>query len=74
MISVGRRIQVWREHRGFSQAEFAKLLEMSPPNLCRMESGKQSPNSTQLEKIAQALGLSLSQFFGAIGSEEAKAS
>jgi len=52
-------IKVWREYRGLSQGQLAKIAEISPPYLSQIESGKRTGTTEVLSAIAKALNLSL---------------
>ena len=60
---LGDVLRKAREGRGLSQKELAGLLDMPPSQYNRIEGGKTDPSFTTLERIAAALGLSLSELF-----------
>ena len=68
-IPIGRRVRMWRELLGVSQAELARRLSVTPSTVCDWESGRHSP---KVERVAKALGLSMPQFYGEL--TEVKAS
>lgn len=51
------RIKQWRERRGFSQAELARRIGTSQPNLQRYEIGVQKLTVEMMALIADALGV-----------------
>lgn len=53
----------WREQRGYSVRELAKLAGVGFVTVSRIENGHMSPTVTMLEKLAKALGISLRHFF-----------
>ena len=52
-------IRVWREYRGMTQAQLAKVAEISVPYLSQLESGKRKGSSDVLLAIAKGLDLTL---------------
>jgi transcriptional regulator with XRE-family HTH domain len=54
-----------REAKSLSQKEVATLLDMAQAQYSRIESGKTDPSFSTVAKIAQALGLDLSELFKA---------
>ena len=51
------RIKKLREARAFSQEELAKRAGISRGYLARLETARQDPTLTTLEKLAKALGV-----------------
>lgn len=64
-MDLGDLLKKTREAKGFSQKEVAASLSMPQPQYSRIESGKTDPSFTTLERIAKALGVSLSELFEA---------
>lgn len=52
-------IRVWREYRGMTQAQLAKVAEISVPYLSQLESGKRRGSTDVLSAIARGLTLTL---------------
>jgi transcriptional regulator with XRE-family HTH domain len=52
-----------RQEQGLSQQALAKKADVNKVTLIRIESGKGNPNIETLEKLADALGVELSDFF-----------
>ena len=52
-------IRVWREYRGMTQPQLAKVAEISVPYLSQLESGKRQGSTGVLSAIAKALALTL---------------
>lgn len=59
-LPIGERIKYWRKKRGFTQADLARKLEISPVNISQIENGSRSPTISTLELIASALEVELS--------------
>lgn len=53
--SVAERIRSRRVALGLSQAEFARRLDMAPPNVHRLESGTHVPSTATLLRVAEVL-------------------
>lgn len=56
---IARRIRVEREALGFSQAELADEIGLSPTSLVNIEAGRQRSPLHVLYAIADALGVSI---------------
>ncbi len=52
-------IRVWREYRGMTQAQLAKVADISVPYLSQLESGKRRGSTDVLGAIAKGLHLTL---------------
>lgn len=61
--SVGKRILALRQRYGLSQRELARRAEMTNSSLSMIEQGKVSPSVASLEKILNAIPISLQTFF-----------
>lgn len=61
MKDIGKEIRRLRKLRGLSQARLAEILGVEQPTVQRWETGKREPSLDFIDKIAQALGASLSE-------------
>ncbi len=52
-------IKGWREYRGLTQAELAKAAGISTPYLAQIEGGTRKGSIATLQKVAQALRVSV---------------
>lgn len=61
-MPISKRIKIknLRRSRGISQAKLAEKSGLSQAAISMIEKGMKSPTLTTLEKIAQALGVSVS--------------
>lgn len=59
---IGAHIRKKRDVKGYSAAEFARILDMDRPNLHKLERGGYSPSLYLLIKIANGLDLSIIEF------------
>ncbi len=58
-VRIGSRVRELRINAGLSVTELAKRVGMQRPNLSRLEAGKHVPALETLERIADALGVSV---------------
>jgi len=63
-VSVGVRLRQLREQRNMSMRTLASLSGLSANALSMIERSKTSPSVSTLYKIADALGVSITSFFG----------
>ena len=64
MSYVGSRVRSFRIAKKMTQAQLASACGMDRPNISRLESGKHAPNMTTVQKVAAALGVSISKLMG----------
>jgi transcriptional regulator with XRE-family HTH domain len=57
------RIRQLRKEQGLSQAKLAVMADMDPATLNRLERGTGNPNLKTLERVAEALGVEVVDFF-----------
>lgn len=62
-INVGKQIKKIRELKGFSQQDLAAKCNFEKSNMSRLEAGRVNPTLSTLEKVANALEVSLVDFF-----------
>lgn len=62
-MNVGERIKKVREAKGLSQKEVAINLSMNPSQYSKIENGKVDPQFSSIEKIANALNVSIADIF-----------
>ena len=60
---VGNRIRYLRKQRGISQEKLALIAGIDRTYLAGIESGKRTATIISLEKIINALGVSMKDFF-----------
>lgn len=60
-MNIGVRIRSVRKNKGFSQIEVAEKAQIAVNSLRNYEAGKRQPNMEQLQAIATALEVSLSE-------------
>jgi transcriptional regulator with XRE-family HTH domain len=64
-LELGRRLKQVRELNGLSQRELAKRAKVTHSSISMIEQGQNSPSVHSLEKILNAIPMSLAQFFAA---------
>ncbi len=63
MAEVGQQIRRLREAKGWNQAELAVYAGIGPSGVSQIETGKRNPSAATLQKIAEALGVEISELF-----------
>ena len=64
-MPLGERLRALREERGLGPGELSKRSGVSRPYLWQLESGKKTrPTMDILERLAQALGVTVADFVG----------
>lgn len=56
---IGQRVKNLRKEKGWSQEELSKKSKLRQPQISRLEAGVHSPSFKTLEKIANALGVTV---------------
>lgn len=72
--AIGARIAQLRAQRGLRAVELAHAAGLATPYVWRVEHGRQNMTVRTLDKIAGALGVSLSELLAGIGGLEASSS
>ena len=62
-INVGKHIQKLRELKGISQQDLAAKCNFEKSNMSRLEAGKVNSTLSTLEKVANALDITLAELF-----------
>jgi transcriptional regulator with XRE-family HTH domain len=78
-VQISERIKRWRESREITKAELARRIEVSSAAMTYFELDQDdedhaNPSVETVEKIAKALGITTSEFFGEPPRKRAKAS
>jgi transcriptional regulator with XRE-family HTH domain len=61
--TIGHRIKVLRKAKGISQEALANIAEIDRTYMASVENGKRNISIINLEKIINALQLSIAEFF-----------
>ena len=62
-INIVKQIQKLRELKGISQQDLAAKCNFEKSNMSRLEAGKVNPTLSTLEKVANALDITLAELF-----------
>jgi len=62
-MNIGQNIKRVRTAKNMSQKELTSIIDMGAAQFSRIENGKTDPSVNTLERIAKALGVSLSELF-----------
>ena len=60
---IGRRLRELRTERGLSQEKFSFECELDRTYIASIEQGRRNVSIANIEKIAKAFGMSVSEFF-----------
>jgi transcriptional regulator with XRE-family HTH domain len=64
---IGQRIRNYRTQKGLSQEKLAELAGCHPTYIGQLERGEKNATLESVEKIALAMGISLSELFDKLG-------
>jgi transcriptional regulator with XRE-family HTH domain len=62
-LAHGQRVRHWRELRGLQQGDLAAKANMDHARLCRIELGKTEARAEEIERLAEAMGLTMAEFY-----------
>lgn len=62
-IKIGTRLKELRNEKGLSQEKFSFICELDRTYIASIEQGKRNVSIANIEKIANALGMSVNEFF-----------
>ena len=68
-VDLGTRINTWRRHRGLTQTALAEAVGVTVAAVSLWESAgknKTVPTQGNLSAIVEALGITMSQFYGTL--------
>ena len=68
--AVGQRIRNYRTQNGLSQEKLAELSGCHPTYIGQLERGEKNATLESVERIAVALGISLSKLFEKLGGQD----
>ena len=72
-FSLGKRLRELRQERAFSQEQVAHIAEITPAYLGQVERGTKNITVYTLEKVCNALNISLAEFFDTAKRQDKKA-
>lgn len=62
-MNIGKLLKEYRSQRGLSQKKLSHHTGISQSFISSIESNKQSPTITTLERICEVLGITIAEFF-----------
>jgi transcriptional regulator with XRE-family HTH domain len=62
-MDYGRKIKELRKAEEWTQQELADRAQITKSMVSYIESGKRNPNTSTLEKIVKAFGMTLAEFY-----------
>ena len=65
---LNKRISAWRSVAGLSQADLARACGVTASAVTYWEQGETEPTHTHVGRIAEACGVTLATFWGALPS------
>ncbi|WP_077624308.1 helix-turn-helix domain-containing protein [Sediminibacillus massiliensis] len=71
--SVGERLRTIRKSNGLSQEKLAHLSNLHPTYIGQLERGEKNPTIDTIEKVSDALGITLGELFwfdGAVNKQQ----
>lgn len=71
-MTIGENIKKIRKEKRLTQKELAQRLNVSQANLAQYENGKRNPKLATLQKIADALEVSVSDLLSSSCTQESK--
>jgi transcriptional regulator with XRE-family HTH domain len=70
-MNVGLRIAMWRKWKGWTQHQLADAVEFTNAAVYQWETGRTTPSLESLQKIVDALGISMERFYGRVPKAKA---
>ncbi|MEZ3426434.1 MAG: helix-turn-helix domain-containing protein [Lachnospiraceae bacterium] len=64
IIRIGDKIKKYRREKGYSQKEFANLVEIPYTTYSNYENNNREPNKKQIDKIVEALEIKVADLMG----------
>jgi len=62
--TFGQRLKFYRDQRGISSYELARIINVTQPNISQMENDARVPDMNKLINLSQALGVSIDELVG----------
>lgn len=62
-MALGQKVAYYRERKGMSQAALGEKAGVSQAAICQIETGQTKPRLTTVFRIADALGVDVSELF-----------
>lgn len=68
-MTIGEKVKTARREKGISQKKLAALIGLSELTVIRLEKGQREPRPSELEKIAEVLGVPVASLYDAVPME-----
>lgn len=65
-MTIGEKVKTARREKGISQKKLAALIGLSELTVIRLEKGQREPRPSELEKIAEVLGVPVATLYDAV--------
>ena len=69
-MSIGQTIRSLRTQKGYDQAELARLVDIAPSTLWRIEKEDRRPRGATLRKLADLLGVRPGELISGVGNDD----
>lgn len=73
-MGINERLTRWREDKGMTKSALAAAADTTPQAVDRIESGDSAPSLQMLERLVEAMGIKMAEFYGRVPAKKAKAS
>jgi transcriptional regulator with XRE-family HTH domain len=73
-MDINARLTRWREHKGMTKSSLAAAAETTPQAVDRIEAGDSQPSLHLLERLVDAMSLTMAEFYGPLPKTKARAS
>jgi HTH-type transcriptional repressor of puuD len=70
-MDINVRLTRWRDHKGMTKSALAAAADTTPQAVDRIESGDSMPSIHMLERLCQAMGITMAQFYGSLPKAKA---
>jgi len=65
-MDINVRLTRWREHKEMTKSALAAAAETTPQAVDRIEDGDSQPSLHMLERLVEAMGLTMAEFYGSL--------
>lgn len=72
-MTVGERIQTWREAKGMTEKDLADRVGVTAPAVYQWERHGKHPGIKNLERAVSAFGITMERFYGRLPKKDRRA-
>lgn len=65
-MDINVRLTRWREHREMTKSALAAAAETTPQAVDRIEAGDSKPSLQMLERLVEAMGVTMAEFYSSV--------